>query len=192
MRVSVMILNAMQRPVRLLVFLLGVVLATTAVSAQAPKNPAIWLFLNEVQPGSMSTEQYCTLVFADHHFHTEKATLHHGKDSDRKVYEGELSETDWNGLNGILDSKEFREIKVPPTVAPLVMQDSHPYDISVAREGNFQNMEFLDGKSLKPYEPQIKPLLQWWKSFRGRHLPESKAPASDRCSLDNAHAVVSQ
>ncbi|MFZ0797225.1 MAG: hypothetical protein WCA13_19720 [Terriglobales bacterium] len=177
---------------RFLAFLLGLLLAATVASGQASNPPALRLLLNEVQPGSLSTEQYCTLVFTDRHFHMEKATLQHGRDSDRKTYEGELSEADWNALGGILDRKEFRELKVPPSIAPLVMQDTHPYTISVARDGNFQNMEFLNGKSLKPYEPQIKPLLQWWKSFRGRRLPESNAPADKRCALDNSRAVISQ
>jgi hypothetical protein len=167
-------------------------LASITGSTQTRQPPAIRLLLNEVQPGSLSTEQFCTLFFADRHFHTEKATLHHGKDNVRKVYEGELSDADWNALGGILDSKEFRELKIQPTVAPLVTEDTHVYDISVARDRNFQNMEFLNAKSLKPYEPQVKPLLQWWKSFRGRHVPESKAPTNKSCSLDNAHAVIDQ
>jgi len=182
----------MTSTVRFLAFLLGLGLATTAASGQASNPPALRLLLSEVQPGSLSTEQYCTLVFVDRHFHMEKATLQHGRDSDRKVYQGELSEADWNALGGILDSKEFRELKVPQNVSPLVVQDSHPYNISVARDGDFQNLEFLNGKSLKPYEPQIKPLLQWWKSLRGRRLPESHTPADPRCALDNAHAVFSQ
>jgi hypothetical protein len=184
--------NAITNPVRFLAFLLGLGLATTACLAQTTTAPALWLLVNEVQPGAMSTEQYCTLVFMDHHFHTEKASLHRGKESERKIYEGNLADADWNALSGILDSKEFRELKVPPSVPPLVMQDTHPYNISVARDGIFQNMEFIDGKSLKPYEPEIKPLLQWWKSFRGRRTAESNAPADSRCALDNSHAIVSQ
>lgn len=182
----------MKRSVALLAFLFGLGLAAIPGSAQTAKPPALRLLLNEVQPGSMSTEQYCALVFDDRRFHLEKATLHHGKESERKVSEGELSEPDWNALGGILDGKEFRELKVRPQVAPLVMQDSHPYNISVARDGKFENMEFLDAKSLRPYEPQIKPLLQWWKSLRGRRMPESNAPADGRCALDNTHAIVSQ
>jgi hypothetical protein len=182
----------MTRPFTFLFFVLGLALATTAGSSQQPTPPAIRLLLSEVQPGSLSADQYCTLVFTDHHFHSEKASRHHGKDTDRKVYEGELSEADWNALGGIIDSKEFRELKVPQSVPPLIMQDTHPYTISVARDGSYQNMEFLDSRSLKPYEPQIKPLLQWWKSLRGRRIPEAHAPANERCSLDSTHAVFSQ
>ena len=172
--------------------LLGLGLATAASSGQSPAPPAIRLLLSEVQPGSLSADQYCTLVFTDRHFHSEKASLHHGKDTDRKIYEGELSEAEWNALDGILDSKEFRELKIPQSVPPLVMQDTHPYTISVVRDGKYQNMEFLDSKSLKPYEPQIKPLLQWWKSLRGRRLLESNAPAHEKCSLNSTHAIFSQ
>jgi hypothetical protein len=53
-------------------------------------------------------------------------------------------------------------------------------------------MEFIDGKSMKPYEAQIKPLLQWWKSLRAQRLPLSNAPANDRCSLDSTHALYGQ
>jgi hypothetical protein len=172
--------------------LLGIGLAAAGSVGQVPTAPSIRLLLSEVQPGSLSADQYCTLVFTDHRFHSEKASRHHGKDTDRKVYEGELSEAEWNSLNGIVDSKDFRELKIPATVPPPVMQDTHPYSISVARDGNYQNMEFLDNKSLRPYEPQVKPLLQWWKSLRGRRIAESSAPASDRCALDSTHSIVAQ
>lgn len=181
----------MTRPIVIL-FVLGLGLAVAASSAQQPAHSALNLFLNEVQPGNMSAPQFCTLVYADHHFHSEKANIKHGKDVDRKVYEGQLSDADWNALIAIVDSKEFRDLNVPQTVPPLVMQDTHPYTISVARDQNFQNMEFLDAKSLKPYESQIKPLLKWWKAFRGQHTPESTAPADPHCALDSTHAVYSQ
>src|SRR6266496_6758915 len=105
----------------------------------------------------------------------------------RRVYEGQLSEADWSALGGILDSKEFRELKVPASVAPLVVENSHPYTISVARDKGFQNMEFLNNHSRKPYESQLKPLLQWWKSLRSAHLPESNASPDSRCSLDSTN-----
>jgi hypothetical protein len=182
----------MTRSIRFFSFLLGMVLAATAGSAQPPAHADIRVLLNEVQPGSMSAPQYCTLVFNDRHFHTEKAEIKHGRDSDRQVYEGQLSDTDWNALVAIIDSKEFRDLKVPRTVPPLVMQDTHPYTISVARDKNFQNMEFLDNKSLKPSESQVKPLLQWWKSFRGHRAPESSSPPNPRCALDKTHAIFAQ
>jgi hypothetical protein len=72
------------------------------------------------------------------------------------------------------------------------MQDTHPYNIAVRRGNDYQNMEFLDKKSLKPYESQLKPLLQWWRSLRGERTPESSAPANPQCALDSSHAVYSQ
>ena len=181
----------MTRPIAFL-FLLGLALTATAGSGQQPTHAALRVFLNEVQPGVMSAPQYCTLVFSDHRFHSERADIKHGHDSDRKVYEGQLSDADWNALVAIIDSQEFRDLKVPGFVPPPVMQDTHPYTISVARDHNYQNMEFLDSKSLKPYEPQVKPLLQWWKSVRGRRLPESNATAAEKCSLDSTHAIFTQ
>jgi hypothetical protein len=159
---------------------------------QPPTRAALRVFLNEVQPGVLSAPQYCTLVFQDRHFHTERANIKNGRDSDRKVYEGELSDTDWNALVAIIDSKEFRDLNVPRTVPPLVMQDTHPYTISVARDKTFQNMEFMDAKSLKPFESQVKPLLQWWKSSRGHRVPESNSPPDARCALDSTHAIFAQ
>jgi hypothetical protein len=167
-------------------------LMATSGSAQRPAQAPLRIFLNEVQPGVLSAPQYCTLVFNDHHFHSEKADIKHGQDSNRRVFEGQLSEADWNALIAVIDSKEFRDLKIPAYVPPPVMQDTHPYTISIARDNNFQNMEFLDAKSLKPYEPQVKPLLQWWKAMRRRHTPESSAAADSRCALDKTHAVFSQ
>jgi hypothetical protein len=173
-------------------FLLGVWLTAGAAVAQKSSPSPLRLFINEVQPGTLSALQYCTLVFDDHHFHSEKADIKHGQSSDRKVYEGQLADADWNSLIAIIDGSPFRDMKVPQSVPPPVMQDTHPYTISVARGNDFQNMEFLTSSSMKPYEAEVKPLLQWWKSFRGRRTPESKASPDSRCTLDSNHAVFSQ
>jgi hypothetical protein len=182
----------MTRQMAILCGILGIGLAAVAGPNEAAKGGVARLLLNEVQAGTMASEQYCTLVFADRHFHSEKANRKLGKDRDRKVYEGELSEADWNALGEIIDSKGFRELNVPQGVPPLVIQDVHSYTISVARDIKFQNMEFLNNKSRKPYESQLNPLLKWWKSFRDTHKAESNAPPDDRCSLDNTHAIFSQ
>ena len=175
-----------------LLFLLGLGLTAIPGFCQQPPPSTIRIFLNEVQPGSMSAPQYCTLVFNDHHFHSEKADIKHGHDTDRRAYEGQVSDADWKALVAIIDNPAFRDLKIPQTVPPPVMQDTHPYTISVARDNNFQNMEFLDSKSLKPYEAQVKPLLQWWKSFRGQRMSVSTAAPDARCTLDSTHAVFAQ
>jgi hypothetical protein len=167
-------------------------LAIAVNFAQEPVHASLKLVINEVLPGAMSSQQYCTLVFADHTFHSEKANIKSAKDTERKIYEGPLSDSQWNELTAIIDNPQFRDLKIPRTVPPLIMQDTHPYTISVARDKDFQNMEFLDSKSLKPYESQIKPLLQWWKALRGQHMSDSKAAANPRCALDNTHAIYSQ
>jgi len=177
---------------RLFCFLLLISLASVPGASQPAAAPTIRVLLSEVMPGAMSADQYCTLVFNNRHFHSEKASRHHGKDTDRKVYEGDLSDAEWSSLNTIIDSPDFRDITVPKSVAPLIMQDTHPYTISVGRNGKYQNLEFLDSKSLKPYQIQIKPLLQWWKSLRAQRLPESNAPVNDHCSLDSTHAIIAQ
>lgn len=182
----------MQRTITVASLVLGMVLAGHAGSDPSPNPVPIRLFLSEVQAGSLQSQQYCALVFTDHHFHYEKASRHHGKDVNRKVYEGEFSEAEWKALETALENKEFRELHVPQEVPPLVMEESHVFTISVGRDANFQNMEFLDNKGRKPYESQLKPLLEWWKSFRGGRLTESKAPPHARCSLDNSHAIFSQ
>ncbi|HKC00473.1 MAG TPA: hypothetical protein VKD23_16945 [Terriglobales bacterium] len=179
----------MTRPIA---FLLVLGLTATAGSAQAPTSAPLKIFLNEVQPGVMSAPQYCTLVFANRRFHSEKADIKQGSDTGRKIYEGQLSDNDWNALVAVIDSPVFRDLKVPQTVPPLVMQDTHPYTLSIARDKDFQNMEFMDNKSLKPYESQVKPLLQWWKAFRGQRTPQSSASADPRCALDKSHAIFSQ
>jgi hypothetical protein len=73
-----------------------------------------------------------------------------------------------------------------------VVNDPHPYTISVSRQSGFQNMEFLTKESLKPYESRLKPLLQWWKSSRNLRLEESNAAAADsRCSLSDTDGFFS-
>lgn len=179
----------MKSKVTILFLLLGVCLLANAASDQTAKSDALRLLMSEVQPSMASSEQICMLVFDDHRFHVEKARRARGKDRDRKVYEGRLSDSDWNALNAILDTKQFRELRVPPNGPALVVQDTHPYTISVARQKGFQNMEFLTKESLKPYESELKPLLRWWKSERDMHIPESHTDVDSRCSLNDADAI---
>jgi hypothetical protein len=164
--------------------LLGIGLTAKAGPNESRSAPPLRLLILEDQPGVMSNQQYCMLVFADRRFHAEKAIRKMGRDQDRKVYEGELPEGDWNALNGIVDSEEFRKLNVPASAVPPVVQDAHAYSISVARDKTFQNMEFLDNKSRKPYESSLKPLLEWWKSVRSRRLVETGAH-DIRCSSGN-------
>ena len=179
----------MKPSITILSVLLGISLVATAGSNEPANKAALRLVLSEVQPGALSSEQYCMLVFDDHNFHAEKAYRTKGKDRDRKVYQGRLSDADWNALIAILDAKQFRDLHVPRSAPSLVAENLHPYAISVARQNGFQNMEFLSKDSLKPYESQVKPLLQWWKSARNQRLPESDAAADSRCSLSTGDAI---
>lgn len=159
-----------------------ILLSAPALATAQTTSLPFRLFLSEVRPGAMATEQRCVLVFPDRRFHREVADGHRGREIARRVYEGEFSEAEWNELTGILERKEFRELRVPRGFDSFVVQDSHVYTISVAREGDFQNMEFLTDKSRKPYDSQLKPLLEWWKSFNHRHMDESHAAPNSQCS----------
>jgi hypothetical protein len=158
---------------------------------RAGKEAPLRLLISEVQPGALSSEHHCMLILADHRFHDERAILKNGKDRERTIYEGDLSETEWNALNGILDSDDFRKLNVAHGYVPLVMQSAHVYEISVMREKEFQNMEFMDDKSRKAYDAQLKPLFQWQKSFRSKRVSPSEAPPDSRCQLDNVSGVFS-
>src|ERR1700732_650194 len=104
---------------RLIAFLLVLGFTATAGSGQAPTNAPLKIFLNEVQPGVMSAPQYCTLVFANGRFHTEKAVISRGRDSARKIYDDHLADSDWNALVALIDTPSFRNPKVPQTAPPL-------------------------------------------------------------------------
>jgi hypothetical protein len=184
--------KALPRPRSILCWILLPGLALAAGPEQSSHDSAFRLLLSEVRPGGMATDQRCTLIFADHRFHHETASSKLGRELARKVYEGELSGADWNALAGILDRKEFHDLAVPRIAPPPVMPDLHIYTISVARDGTFQNLEFLTDKSRKPYDSELKPLLQWWKSFYGRRMPESHAPPDGHCSPDNNNALFTE
>src|SRR5258708_24300235 len=108
------------------------------------------------------------------------------------MYGGQLADNDWTAVVAVTGGRVFRDPKVLQLGPPLVMQDTHPYTLSIARDKDFQNMEFMDNTSLKPYESQVKPLLQWWKAFRGRRTPQSSASADPTCPLDKSHPIFSQ
>ena len=171
--------------------LLGAVLQSNSQVGGPRKENALRLMLSEVQPGTTASEHYCMLVFSDHSFHAEKASRNVGRDRERKVFEGNLSDADWSALDGILESDGFRKLNVASAFVPLAIEDAHFYTISVKREKGYQNMEFMDDKSRKPYDSQLKPLFQWWKSVRGKHTAASEAPPDDRCKLDSSRGVVS-
>jgi hypothetical protein len=176
----------------LIVFLLlGAAVHGGSQTREPKKEAPLRLVLSEVKPGTMSSEQYCMLVFDDHRFHSEKAILSHGGDRERKVYEGDFSDADWSALQGILQDDGLRKLEVKRAFTPLAMQGVHSYTISIKRESEFQNMEFMDDSSRKPYEAQLKPLLQWWKSTRGRRMSVSEAPPDSHCALDSSHGVFS-
>lgn len=179
----------MKLRITMLSVLLGISLAAGAGSSEPANKAALRLVLSEVQPGALSSSQYCMLVFDDHNFHAEKAYTTNGKDRTRKVYQGRLSDADWNALTAILDAKAFRDLYVPPSSPTLVTEGLHPYAISVARQKGFQNMEFMSKESIKPYESKLKPLLEWWKSARNQRLAESGAAADDRCALSDSTPV---
>lgn len=167
----------------------ALVVSLQAGPADSDNGRKLQVFLSEVQPGVMATEQNCMLVFADHSFHAERTNRRNGKIQEQTVYEGNLAEGDWNNLVGILDNEQFRTIHVQRTAAPLVVEDAHAYTIAVARGKETQNMEFLDNESRKPYDAQLKPLFHWWKSMRGRHMTKSDGPPDTRCGLDDSHGV---
>src|SRR5215469_11833709 len=131
------------------------------------------------------------LVFSNRRFHAEKASLHAGKDQERMVYEGDISDSEWNALDGILESEGFRSLKVPAEYVPLAVQGAHFFTISVRREKEFQNMEFTSDNGRKPYDAEVKPLLRWWKSVRSKQMAVSEAPTDSRCELDNSRGVFS-
>src|SRR5579859_7839578 len=109
--------------------LLMLALSEFVGSPEAATNRDIFLFMSEIQAGSLQSQQYCALVFEDHRFHYEKASRRHGRDLDHKIYEGELSEADWNTLSAVLNANEFRDLKVSGAVPPLVMQEAHIFTI---------------------------------------------------------------
>jgi hypothetical protein len=173
---------------RALEFLLSFALLALsgASSAQTNTRPQLLLLISEAKPGIWITSQRCVLVFPDRHFHLERATNNRGRDVSRKIYEGELSNPEWDDLSKILNTNDFRELAVPRLASSPVIEDLHLIAISIWRDGKFQNMEFLDERSRSPYDATLKPLLRWWKYFSSRKLPESKESPNKQCALEGA------
>ncbi len=160
-------------------------------SFDGPEAPRLRVLISELRPGKMSSEQRCLLVFEDHSFHHELAIRKRGRDLDRRVYTGKLSDSDWDALTSIVDRDDFRSLRPSATVPPLVIPDLHAVTIDVARGGSFQNLEFLTDKSRRPYDGQIKPLFRWWKAVTGGTMALGGTP-DKRCTLANSRAVVAQ
>jgi hypothetical protein len=164
----------------------GLSLAQQTAPAAAPFR----LLFSEVIYGTMASEQRCALIFSDRRFHLERANRRRGQDVSRKVYEGELSASEWNTLSEILDDKEFRELAMPTAMSSPVVEDLHVIAISVWRDGKFQNLEYLNNRSRKPYDPTLRPLLQWWKNLGGRKMTQSQAPVDTHCALEGSDNTI--
>src|ERR1035441_3086172 len=85
------------RQITAIIIVSAFLLPATVAYPQRSQVP-LRVFLNEIQPGVMSSPQYCLLVFDDHHFHTEKANIKDQRATDRKCSDGQLSDKDWSAL----------------------------------------------------------------------------------------------
>ncbi len=171
---------------RAIAFLMLLLLGAPAFPQTSAPKATFEVRISDFKSGSMASEQRCLLVFADRKYHFESAAHRGGRDLRRDVYEGELSQADWDQLSNVLDTKELRELSSPPSAATVIVENLDALTLTVKRGPDaYQNLEFLTKRSRDPYRAALKPALEWWKGFLRKRLTPSGAPPSPYCSLDN-------
>ena len=171
------------KPARLLL----VLLFALACAAQDQPHPVFLARFADMKFGVMASTQRCALIFADHTFHFEHADVHRGKDLKRKVYDGTFTPAEWDALMAVLDAKPLHDLNVPPQPT-MVVEDLDLFSMNVWRGDYYQNLEFLDKNSRKPYQSTLKPVLHWWKSFVGRKMTEGAKP-SPHCANSQENMI---
>lgn len=139
--------------------------------------------LAELTPGSMATEETCTIVYLDSNYHSERISHRTGVRATADVFEGVLSVADFNRLMRILESKGFRELKSPARQShSLVVEDFHLLQITVPRADGIQDLNYPTRASRKHDDKALKPVLEWWKDLRANLPPSLKNGVSHRCN----------
>jgi len=123
----------------------------------------------------------CILIFPDGHYRLEKSFQGNSGATDEKVYLDTLPDANLKQLQSILDESNFQQIKTEKPKGGIV-HDMDTLMVTIPREHNLQNMDFLNAAERKPYEKNLKPFQNWMKEVQKRKVQAAKNEKGDNCS----------
>ncbi|HTT22142.1 MAG TPA: hypothetical protein VMG82_24655 [Candidatus Sulfotelmatobacter sp.] len=126
----------------------------------------------------------CVLVYPDGKYHMERnfrGMTNSASNTDTKVVLDTLPEADYKALRAVLDDGEFVAIKTGELSQDKMGKEMDTLLVSVPREHEVQNIAFNNADERKPFEKDLKPLLNFLKNLQKRKAPVAKTEKSNNC-----------
>jgi hypothetical protein len=124
----------------------------------------------------------CILVQPDGHYRRERTFQ--GMNAGTPyvdIYLDTLPDDSFKRLQAILDDPDFQKIDTPPSRGGVI-QNMDTLIVSIPREHSLQNMYFMTANERRPYERDLKPLMNWMKEVEKRKVRAIKEKTSDNCA----------
>jgi hypothetical protein len=124
----------------------------------------------------------CILVQADGHYRRERTFQGmSGGTPYVDIYIDALPDDSFKRLQAILDEADFQKINTPPSRGGVI-PNMDTLIVSIPREHSLQNMYFMTANERRPYEKDLKPLMNWMKEVEKRKVRALKEKTSDNCA----------
>jgi hypothetical protein len=123
----------------------------------------------------------CTIVYLDGHFYSEQETHSMGEWRQASVSAGELTPTEIQQMNAVLEAKDFSALTSPVQEKRLVQEDQHLLQISVPRASVLQDLIYETDRARKPAQRALEPVLDWWKRLKAQHPPTRRTEKITQC-----------
>jgi len=118
----------------------------------------------------------------------EKGWASQGLEVETKVYIGAISELELQKLQGILNDKEFREIKTSSHRSLLLRrynnggdEDLQSLHITVPRESGTQDVDFELAADFMPFKKTLKPFDEFLTNLLKQKLPMAASEVPNNC-----------
>lgn len=122
----------------------------------------------------------CVLVYPDGRYRLEKQFQGTMGSVDEKVYLDTLPEPSMKALQAVLDDKALQAIHTARPKGGIV-QNMDTLTVTVPREHELQQMDFMNATDRKPYQKDLKPLQEWLKALQKRKVPVAKQERPSNC-----------
>jgi hypothetical protein len=155
-----------------LFFLLLCVLAPLICWSQTANSDSPYLVRMERQTRE---ENVCMLLQQNGHYHLERTIT--GRP---RVFEGTLDGSAISELNPLLNSDQLMGLKQQQIESSLASEDLDQVLLAIARPNGWQSLNFPNGKSRKPFNATVAPLLKWLDRYKQQQNP-IVGVATNRC-----------
>lgn len=169
-----------------LAFTVPLILSIAALCQDHPYSQVRITYLIQatefVQNGFGDVDQFCVSVMPDGKFHMEKGGMGNYGAMKPKIFEGQLSDAELEGLRNILAAEDFKKIHVIPKPTMEVTHSTGSMTVNIHDGTRSQNFFVSTEQQEKEFKDSLKPFRSWLTSMKKRKLPEMKNAESNACS----------